>query len=199
MKRRKWVCLGLLCSAFVILCAQGSIAYFTSKDRANQVFTMGDIAIALDEPSWDPNQTHTIGPLLSYSKDPIVTNVGSNDAYVRIRLRLSDAQAFQQYAPKGFDYTSLFDISSTWQLSQGPTVKGDAIEMEYTYQPVLEVGQTSEPLFTKTTFPDFISSEMIVAMDNEFDIIVQADGIQAEGFDNANQALLAFDNQGGLT
>ena len=39
--------------ALVAIAATGTLAYFTADDSATNTFTVGNVAIDLEEPSWD--------------------------------------------------------------------------------------------------------------------------------------------------
>ena len=199
MKRMKKSLPAATALILMILIVNSSIAYFTSKDKAGNVYTVGSVDIKIDEPSWDPGEDHPIEPGKEHDKDPVVTNTGNNDAYVRIRLCISDYSAFIKHGGNDYDITSMFNIGSKWVKTGGPVIdsEDDTVRFTYTYTEVLPVGKVTEPLFTKVTMPDFIDSDMIRDMDNEFDVTVQADAIQADGFSNYTEAFKAFDERMG--
>lgn len=62
----------------------GISAYFTDKEVANNVFTVGSgVNITIDEPSWDPEdpEHNNIVPGDVFAKDPQITNGGDVTAY----------------------------------------------------------------------------------------------------------------------
>lgn len=49
-------------------------------------FTIGDVEIDLDEPSWQPVKGEDMLPGATVNKNPIVTNVGQTEAFIGIRV-----------------------------------------------------------------------------------------------------------------
>ena len=77
--------------------AGASLAYFTDTKTAANVFTMGNVRIALDETDvQNPNgdrvtaNTYAVYPGAVVTKDPVVHNTGANGAYVRATVNVSD-------------------------------------------------------------------------------------------------------------
>lgn len=73
--------------------AMGAIAaYFTDTDTVSNKFIVGKIDIDLTEPTWDsypdedgdgvPDIAESITPNKEIAKDPTITNIGENDAYI---------------------------------------------------------------------------------------------------------------------
>ena len=185
--------LALLCIV-IAYCAQGSIAYFTSKDIQDTIFTIGEVDIKVIEPSWDSNIDHIIKPLASYDKDPIVVNIGSNDAYVRMHVTISDYDVFSK---QGYNPMDMVSIDDSWVIQGSPKVKGNTITYTYAYTQILEVGNQTKPLFNKVTIPGFVDNEIISQMENEFDIDIQADAIQTQGFSNYQEAMVVLEQEKG--
>lgn len=75
--------------AMVAVIAAGSLAYFTDKDSAENVFTVGNVKIALRE-EFDPN-TAVLIPGKDINKDVFVKNTGAQDAYVRVHIAIPAA------------------------------------------------------------------------------------------------------------
>lgn len=138
-----------------------------------------------------------IAPGTGYKKNPYVINTGDNDAYIRIRVIVDS------------DLDTLLDDSmyTDTAISSG----------EFTYEKTSENGKNTY-LFTRLAplAPDEMSffnvwgsvkmdkdvtNEMISAAkeagyireDGTFDVVVEADGMQADGFATAEAAWAAFD------
>lgn len=75
--------------AMVAVIAAGSLAYFTDKDSAENVFTVGNVKIALRE-EFDPD-TAVLIPGKDINKDVFVKNTGAQDAYVRVHIAIPAA------------------------------------------------------------------------------------------------------------
>ena len=60
----------------------GICAYFTDTDSAVNNFTVGEVKIDLDEPSFPTPPPEDVPPGGEVEKDPQVENTGKNSAYV---------------------------------------------------------------------------------------------------------------------
>ena len=96
MKRKNIFAIALSLALAAVLAVGATLAYFTSQDATQNTFTMGNVAITLDETNANPNaptgsgrvteNTYNVYPGLIVDKDPTVTNVGSNDAWIRAKI-----------------------------------------------------------------------------------------------------------------
>lgn len=76
----------------------GIMAYFTDTDEAENNFTIGNIQIDLQEPTWErlpdtdgdqvPDDAEDMVPGDSVAKDPQIKNVGTNDAYMFLEVKV---------------------------------------------------------------------------------------------------------------
>ena len=74
---------GIIAAALVMMLAIGTaIAYFTDMGSVTNSFTVGNVDIELEEPSWDPEAAKNITPMMEIAKDPQIENIGANPAYV---------------------------------------------------------------------------------------------------------------------
>ena len=67
----------------------GILAYQTDAETMNNVITVGDVAIELTEPNWPSNSSEEVKNQLGNQetlKNPTITNTGTNDAVVFIRM-----------------------------------------------------------------------------------------------------------------
>lgn len=83
----------LLAATAVMLVAAmsigGMLAYFTDTDTKTNTFTVGNVDITLEEPSWNAEEDHVLMPGTTFEKDPTVTNVGSESAYMFLTIDLN--------------------------------------------------------------------------------------------------------------
>lgn len=89
MKKKTILVAAIAVMLVAALVVGGTLAYFTDTKTADNTFTMGNVAITLDEKNANPDaptgsgrvteNTTTSTPAI-VDKDPTVTNVGSNDA-----------------------------------------------------------------------------------------------------------------------
>lgn len=200
MKARKKVTSFALLIALVALLVGGvTMAFFTDSDEATNTFTVGDVDIELTEPGWEEPETTTPG--VAYEKDPTVTNIGLNGAWVRVNVTMSDWTAFSAAAANHAltDLTTVFGgfEDSKWTLAGAPKVDSanDTVTYSYYYNAVLAKGASTGPLFTTVTVPAFFTSEEMKALGDDFTIKVTADAIQEEGFTAPAAAFGAFDAQ----
>lgn len=91
MKKKTILVAAIAVMLVAALVVGGTLAYFTDKSGPKvNTFTVGNVAIDLDEPSWKENESHTLLPGASYAKDPTITvKEGSQDAYVFLKLDLN--------------------------------------------------------------------------------------------------------------
>lgn len=89
--------IALLATAAVIasmIIVGGTLAFFTDKGEAKNVITIGDVKITLTEPKFEALtsgrlEVDNIKPADRITKDPTITNTGSNDAYIRCKVNVS--------------------------------------------------------------------------------------------------------------
>ncbi len=90
MKRKNRLAMAVitLCSLLIVIVIVSFVtAYLMDHEKADNVFVVGNVDVVLTEPEYpvDPD-SHVIVPFSSIPKNPIVTNVGTNDAFVFIKL-----------------------------------------------------------------------------------------------------------------
>lgn len=105
MKTRSKALLLTLCAVLLVAASVlGTMAYLTSTDSVENTFTVGSVAITLDEAEVDENGTPVEGaarvksneyklmPGHTYTKDPTVTvKEGSEKSYVRMKVTFNNA------------------------------------------------------------------------------------------------------------
>ena len=202
MKKKRIVSLSLIVALIAII-AGGTYAYFTDTDDVENTFTVGNVKIEIDEPNW--TEPVTAQPGVKYAKDPAVKNTGANDAYVRTKIILSDKDAFIKAAVKhGLGESDLPKVfgelaPAPWKLISAEN-KVDTIEFTYLYDDVLVPTGRTKPLFKNITIPGVFDNRDMEALDGQFNITIESDAIQADGFADAEEAFVAFDetNEGSL-
>lgn len=199
MKKKTIISLCLVAAIALLAIGGATLAYFTDNESATNVFTVGNIDIELTEPNWE--EPETVLPGITYDKDPTVTNVGANDAWVRVNVTLSDYAAFKAAADAHqiADLTTVFAgfEDSKWTLAGTPVVDttADTVTYSYYYNTILAVDANTGALFTSVTVPAAFNNEEMAALGDDFTIDVTADAIQAEGFTTVAEAFAAFDAQ----
>ncbi len=216
----------------------GTLAYLTDKDDVQNTFAVGNVDITLFESEVEigenedgfysyvdkdgedrtvkSNTYEDLVPGSTICKDPTVTNVGSEDAYIRVTLKHNNNTAiFTNFTEEEF-LNSVFGLSETmdlaehidvaWTLADGTFGAEDANvrdlsgELEadekvyvFYFKEALAKDEAIT-LFTKINVPTtFDNAEMAAFAGLEIDI--HADAIQANGFDDVMEAFEAFDAQ----
>ena len=149
MKKKILFCFLVL--GVVAMSSIGTLAYFTSQDTAVNAITAGDIEIKLNETALsDDGQTTVpfanrqigIMPGTTVSKIVSVENIGSQPAYIRVKLEkdiLLSGDKTDEADPSLITY----DINlNDWTEKDG----------WYYYNSILPSGEETKPLFTKVMF-----------------------------------------------
>lgn len=204
------LCAVLLVAASVL----GTMAYLTDSKDVKNTFTVGNVAINLDEAKVDENGTQVVDkdgnpvarvteneykllPGHTYVKDPTVTVLTPSVAsYVKMTVTFTKANALDAiFAPTGADLTSIFGgyDAATW-IYKGNTKEGDTRTYEFWYKTTVDAtaaAQTLEPLFTSIIVPGTINNDQLKSIDG-MTINVNAYAIQADGFKDAAEAWAHF-------
>ena len=85
MKNSKKIAIAT-CAICAVMSVSGICAYFTDTDSAVNNFTVGEVKIDLDEPSFPTPPPEDVPPGGEVEKDPQVENTGKNSAYVFIKV-----------------------------------------------------------------------------------------------------------------
>lgn len=212
MKARNKIMLLALCmAALIAVSVLGTMAYLTSTDKVTNTFTVGKVAIKLDEAKVNTDGTMVRGadrvkentykllPGHTYNKDPMVTVLGGSEpSYVKMTVTFSKANELDAiFAPTGADLTSIFNgfDAANW-ISKGNTKDTTANTRTYEFWYKESVGAptadvTLDALFDSITVPGTITGEQLKTIEG-MTITVNAYAIQADGFTTADAAWAAF-------
>ena len=149
-----------------------------------------------------------LNPGQSYHKMPYVVNTGANDAYIRIRVM------FPADLDTAILNSSMYTTSATSRgefsdmvYDNSGTVDRDGIKYNvYTFTriaPLAPEEMTYWNVWGTVHMDSDVTNEEIAALfgegktyaDGTFPVLVEADAIQADGFDDATAAWTAFDAQ----
>lgn len=88
MKAKKLRIVAALLSAVLLsVIIGGVLSYLTVYDSVDNLFTLGSVDIILSEPDYPKeSESRIIVPYSTIPKDPQITNVGKNDAYVFMKI-----------------------------------------------------------------------------------------------------------------
>ena len=216
--KKKLMAIALAVCVAAVLAAGASLAYFTDKtETADNVFTMGNVKITLDETDLTKDDrsrtpagnTYTnLYPGMDMVKDPIVHNVGKNDAWVRVIVRVANGAAFMnQFKDTQYGESPLVGLThglgEDWQIVESK--KDEATnDMVYTivYNTVLKPGESTPAVFEKLYIPATFGNGEMAAITyknantesvNGFTMSIHAEAIQSEGL-NAQTCQQAFEH-----
>ncbi len=192
----------------------GTLAYLTDTKKVDNTFTMGDVKIKLDEtdvnnPEGDrvTKNEYAVYPGAVVTKDPIVHNVGANGAYIRATVNVSNwMNLVAAYYP---DFKETFPNEGykaalnllVGELGEGWSVVGVEAGDVFTigqfdakfilkYDGVLESGADTTAMFQTVTIPAGIDNANAASFNS---VKVEAQAMQANGFDTWEEAFAAFD------
>ena len=214
MTKKRFVAI-LLCVTLVALAAIGAtFAYLTDSKTVNNTFTMGNVAIKLDEtnvndPTGDrvTSNAYDVYPGAVVTKDPIVHNVGKNAAYIRATVNVSNwMNLCAAYYP---DFKETFPNDGykaalnllVGELGEGWSVVGVEAGDTFTigqfdakfilkYDGKLAAGENTTAMFQTVTIPAGIDNANTESFSG---VKVVAQAIQADGFDTWEAAFAAYD------
>ena len=202
MKTAKKAMLLTVCALVLVAATvMGTLAYLTSTDEVKNTFTVGKVAITLDEAKVDEKgqaikgegaervqaNSYKLMPGVDVDKDPTVTvKGGSEDCYVRVLITITGNN------PTGA--MSMIAVQTdNWKIS-GMNEKDGNIVMEMRYTE--KVAHSDQDTVLPAVFTGLKVSGSLdnAAMDKlgEFSIDVVAQAIQADGFADADAAWKAF-------
>ena len=216
MTKKRFVAI-LLCVTLVALAAIGAtFAYLTDTKTVNNTFTMGNVAIKLDEtnvndPTGDrvTSNAYNVYPGAVVTKDPIVHNTGKNAAYIRATVNVSNWMNLcaAYYPESGFEFTKpgyekslellVGTLGEGWSVvgvTRGDTFTIGQFDAKFIlkYDGKLAAGADTTAMFQKVIIPAGIDNASADA--GSFSSVkVVAQAIQADGFDTWEDAFAAYD------
>ena len=211
--------LTLVVTCIVLVAAMvigGTLAYFTDKtDSAKNTFTMGNVRIMLDEAvvtkdgdKWTASKTERTSDGNDYKsaypgavlpKDPTVHNTGNNDAYVRVKVTMTQgANALYRWFPEEIKvvglmpdvaYCNAFTKLVGGEFGDGWVLKkcdiGNELQFTLEYTNRLAVDAQTTPVFENLYIPatyDSYDGNGNYENFGEIELDIVAEAIQAAGF-----------------
>lgn len=214
MTKKRFVAI-LLCVTLVALAAIGAtFAYLTDTKTVDNTFTMGNVAIKLDEtnvndPTGDrvTSNAYSVYPGAVVTKDPIVHNTGKNAAYIRATVNVSNwmnlcAAYYPEfgiaYPHEGYEKSlellvgTLGEGWSVVGVTAGDTMTLGQFDAKFIlkYEGTLAAGADTTAMFQTVTIPAGIDN---ANTDSFKEVKVVAQAIQTDGFDTWEAAFTAYD------
>ena len=211
MKKFKALLVAACALLLVAASVFGTMAYLTSTDKVTNTFTVGRVAINLDEAKVTEDgkavtsaervkeNRYKLLPGHTYTKDPTVTVLkGSESSYIKMTVTFTKAKELDAiFAPNGAELTSIFKgyDSANW-IAKGNTENTDANTRTYEFWYKDAVGAPTadvklDALFDSITVPSTINNDQLKTI-ADMTITVNAYAIQADGFKTAEEAWAAF-------
>lgn len=216
MKKKSILMAAIAVMLVAVLVVGGTLAYFTDTKSATNTFTMGNVAITLDETDVNnpdarttKGNTYNVYPGQTVKKDPIVHNTGKNAAYIRATVNVSNwMNLVSAYYP---DFKETFpndgykaalnllvgELGEGWSVVD--VVKGDTFTIGQfdakfilKYDGTLAAGSETTPMFTQVMVPAGLDNANASTFSS---VKVQAQAIQADGFGTWEAAFNAFDGK----
>lgn len=207
MKKTRKILLMAACAILLVCISVGAtVAYLTSTDEVTNTFTIGKVAIKLDEAPVDTNgkkvegarvkaNSYKLLPGHTYDKDPMVTVLnGSESSYIKMTVTFSKANELDAiFAPGGATLTDIFNgYDSTNWIAKGNTKDATANTRTYEFWYKEAVGAPDadvplDALFDSITVPGTITNAQLDTIKG-MTITVNAYAIQADGFLTADLA-----------
>ena len=214
MTKKRFVAI-LLCVTLVALAAIGAtFAYLTDTKTVNNTFTMGNVAIKLDEtnvndPTGDrvTSNEYNVYPGAVVKKDPIVHNTGKNAAYIRATVNVSNWMNLCAAYYPDFKYTFgqegykaalnllVGELGEGWSVvgvTAGDTFTIGQFDAKFIlkYEGALAAKADTTAMFQTVTIPAGIDN---ANTDSFKEVKVVAQAIQADGFETWEDAFAAYD------
>lgn len=212
MKKTRKILLMAACAVLLVCISVGAtVAYLTATDSVTNTFTVGKVAIKLDEAKANTDGSLVAGaarvkensykllPGHTYNKDPMVTVLsGSEPAYIKMTVTFDKADKLDAiFAPTGAELTSIFNgyNAANW-IYKGNTENTTAKTRTYEFWYKETVGAPTadvalDALFDSITVPGTITNEQLATIEG-MTITVNAYAIQADGFADAATAWAAY-------
>lgn len=212
MKTKRKALLLTFCAVLLVVASVlGTIAYLTANDTVTNTFTVGRVAINLDEAKVTEDgkavtpaervkeNRYKLLPGHTYTKDPTVTVLkGSESSYIKMTVTFTKAKELDDiFAPNGANLTSIFkDYDSDYWIAKGNTKNTTANTRTYEFWYKEAVGAPDadvalDALFDSITVPNNITGKQLATI-KDMTITVNAYAIQADGFTTAEEAWAAF-------
>ena len=178
------ICLVAVIAAMAI--AGASLAYFTAEDSAENVFTVGNVAIDLTEPNWYETgkvEAEDVYPGEPLAKDPTVTNTGKNPCFVRISVTGWDSLKNAKLSDQDITYRTDYVDE---KLGENWVKHTDGY---FYYTKVLAVDETTDALFDQIVIPTDVTNGDAAT---EYKLDVKAYAVQAQGARHSWSAVQAM-------
>ncbi len=187
MKKRSLLALALVV-ALLATAVGGTLAYFTDTEEATNVFTVGNVDIALheqgeidgklykDQDYRDALAAYMIMPGVTVGKEVWVENVGKAPAYIRVVMTI----------PNDLELEWALDLEAKWNKTAENM--GDYTLYTFELKEALAAGASTGKLLKSFG----LAADVTEYAAGKYEIPVYAYAIQTAGFENAEAAFAAL-------
>lgn len=191
----------LLCSAVLLVCISigATVAYLTSTATVTNTFTVGNVAITMDETKVDENgtpiqganrvqaNTYKLMPGHTYTKDPTIhVSNTSEEAYLGVKVVFENsAEADEKLSLNMLSIFSGF-IAENWTIQEKTQEDNDVYYLLTRKNTVTK--NDNIKLFDYVVIPDEMTNEQIAYLNN-IRMEITAYAVQKDGFNDASTAL----------
>ena len=204
--KKRIVTIALLVALIAVLATSATMAYLTDTDAKTNVFTIGNVDIALYESTLNrtadtttnaqiktdaesyttylAEQGKDIVPGRVIKKAPYVENIGKNAAYIRIKM----------VVPTAFYNLLVIAENEDDNIVKSVAAGNETTVVTYTYQEALAAEEMSfYAPFYQVSLKTELDNAQLANITSQIEVQVEA--IQAEGFATAALAFAAFADQ----
>ncbi len=164
--KKKILVSALALAMISILTIGGSLAYFTSEGKANNVLTVGSVKINVIEPNGSKKTDHELEgvyPGQMISKDPTIENIGKNPCLVRVKVDMPVDGII--YSTNGVDHA----LGENWV---------DGLDGFFYFLLPMEASEKTTAVFDQVTIPDSLTNN---DSGKSYQLVVNAYAVQAQG------------------
>ncbi|MDD7740565.1 MAG: TasA family protein [Fusicatenibacter sp.] len=178
IKKENVMTVAALLAACAIGISGGTLAYLTDHEEVKNEFVVGKVDIEEEEPDYHPDEdgkTSDIVPGQEIPKNPLLKNVGENDAFVYMdvsipiaqvvtaddngnRLNNGEAQETELFSLENLQLSGEEQMDG-WNLMYQKK-SGDYMVYVYNYDSILKPGESTKPLFTSVKFANIIEGQL---------------------------------------
>lgn len=141
-------------------------AYLTKTTKSlKNILTPGNVLVELKEPGWKDGDGNSMLPAESRTKNPMVKNIGTVDAWVFLeveipvrKIALVDANT-RRKLPEAKTELFRFQVKEDWELLK-KSETAEAVKYVYGYRKLVPPLQETTPLFDKITIVPYLEGSL---------------------------------------
>ena len=195
---KKMVFVVALAVCLIAVLSMSTLAWFNASDDVTNKFFVADSADTPDKifsvevtetdedgnPTKDGKEYYNIAPGSVLAKDPTVKNTGAYDQWIRVRVTVTNADAWIAALGNGYDLGTMFGghDETVWTRAfdeGGYNGTENTIEYVYYLNDKLVPDETVT-LFETVTIPTQLDQEDMVFIGAKFEMTIVAEAIQAD-------------------